>query len=219
MIKRVEQVIRTLNDAGVRAQRGYPSQRYLEADAPVAAVCLHGAQDGAVTVAVTLYGRRAVECENATRTVVEELTALGTECTVQNCGFDGHMDLFSLRILAQWPGVEVLDCRVYINDVLLDTLTGFSSQCSSELYQFTAEDGTVTILQNNKAWSLTVEELLPADAAPATDQQTPFTLKVTRAGGSECFTQCYWENVRRVDTPAGMRQVRTAKSWEERTIA
>lgn len=233
MVERIQQVVNALSAGGIRARRGYPEEKYFRPDSPVAAVYLEEARGESVTVAAQIFGGNASDCEDCADLAWTLLTALEGECTVESCCYERQMGLYSMRVLIRWdPGEdEQLEVEtgtepeteaepsytVALNGVQMPYVTAFSALFIGELYQST-ETADASILYNAKVWALTVEELLPSEAALVADVEEPFTLSVARAGGTENYAQCRWDTIRRTETADGVRQVRVAKTWEDREV-
>lgn len=211
-------VMSTLNGGGVRSRRGYPGEKYIRPESPVTAVNIYSVENGDIVVAAEVFAVRAEDCENTADQAVEALEAAGFTCAVGSCRFHEKMGLFSMRILVRRVEEAKLQCAVYLNKVLLPYVTAFSSSSTAVLSQHTSDEGVTEILQGTKVWTLTVEELIPADVEPETDSQESFVLAVERDGGVEVYRECHWETVRREETTAGLRLTRIAKTWLDRTI-
>ena len=219
MVKWVAMVMDALRGGGVRARRGYPGEKYIRPEVPVAAVKIYSVEGQTVVVAAEVFAVRAEDCENTADTAIDALEAAGFTCTAGSCQFQEKMGLFSLRILVRRVEAAKLPCTFYLNKVEMPYVTAFSASSTAEVYQYTSEEGTTEILQGTKVWTLTVEELIPADVTPEEDSQESFSLAVQRDGGTEGYTACRWETVRREETAEGVRQVRIAKSWNDRMIS
>lgn len=223
MVEKLNRVTAALSSGGIRARRGYPTEKYFFPESPVAAVNLHSADQDTVVVAAEIFAQKATDCENAAWEAMGLLTAQGASCSADGCQFQRMMGLYSLRVLARWkPEAESTaqnnDIHLYCNGAHMNYVTGFSAVSTAELYRFTAEDGTVSILRKTPMWELTVEELFPPDMAPQEEPENDFTLEIRREGGSERFPQCQWETIKRTETAEGVRQVRLAKTWERRIV-
>lgn len=233
MVEKIEQVVDALCAGGIRAKRGYPEEKYFYPDSPVAAVYLEAVQGQSVTVTAQIFAAKAADCEDCADAALKLLAALAGVCTVESCKFDRQMGLFSLRILVRWnpetetesevepePEPEVSPSfTLQLDQSELPYVTAFSAVFTGELYQNTSEEGETSIAYNTKVWTLTVEELLPPETEPEEDNGEAFTLSVIRQGGTESYTQCRWDTIRRTETTDGVRQVRIAKTWEERTVS
>lgn len=233
MVEKIQQVMSALNAGGIRARRGYPVDTYFRPESPVAAVYLESAQGETVTVAAQIFSTKATDCEDQAAVAFGVLSPLATVCMAESCRFDRQMGLFSLRLLLRWEPAEVIvpepepepepevvvPYQVRINGEILPCVTAFSASFSRELYQNTSEDGETQILSNAKVWILTLEELIPPETEPEAETAESFTLAVTRGGGTETYSQCRWDSVRRTETLQGVRQVRIAKTWIDRTVS
>lgn len=227
MVKTIQKVVDTLTAGGIRARRGYPPDTFIRPEEPVAAVTLHAAAGGEITLAVELYAQNATQCENKAWAAMELLVPLGAVCTAGRCRFQRTMGLFSLEVLVSWEEetVEMPEelpqapaYSVSLDESALPYLTGFTATYETELLPFEGENGQ-EILCEDEVWILTVEELLPSAHPPVADSELPFSLVVTREGGTERFTGCRWESVKCTLTPQGIHQVRVAKTWEKRTLS
>lgn len=231
MVEKIKQVVDTLCTGEIRAKRGYPEDQYFHPEHPVAAVYLESVHGQSVTVAAQIFAEKAADCEDCADTALGLLASLQGTCQVESCKFDRQMGLFSLRVLIRWdpetesepepePEPEVsLPYALQLDQKEMPYVTAFSAVFTGELYQSTSEDGETSIGYNAKVWTLTVEELLPPETAPEEDDGETFTISVIRQGGTESYPQCRWDTVRRTETASGVRQVRIAKTWEERSVS
>lgn len=219
MVKRVTMVMAALNGGGVRTRRGFPNEKYIRPESPVATVNVDSAEGEDIVVAAEVFAVRAEDCENTADRAVDALEAAGYSCSTNGCRFNEKMGLFSMRILVRrLPDSELL-CAIYLDEAVVTHVKAFSASSVAELYRHTSEEGTTEILRDEKVWTLTLEQMLPADALPEADSQNSFTLTVQHAGGSEVYTDCRWESVSREETVEGIRLTRVAKSWEDRTVS
>ncbi len=227
-MERLEAVLQALNDVGLRAQRSYAPGIVPEVTAPLAVVALHSMEADALTLAVTLYCSPSLGgslWEASALEALEALEALGASCRLEACGFDKELGLLSGRLLAAWseaPMVEspeAISTEVSVDGAALPCLTGFSAEQTLELAPVgQVGAGTVFRRVEEALWTLTVEELLPVEAVPVENGSGSFTLTVTRPGGVEVFADCRWISTTRRETPQGVKQVRMARSWAERSI-
>ncbi len=67
-------------------------------------------------------------------------------------------------------------------------------------------------------WNITIEEILPANALPDVDVQGEFTLRVFRPMGHETYQKCRWAQISIQSVANGLRRMRIARTWEERTV-
>lgn len=226
MVKTIQQVVSALDAGGIRTRRGYPQETYIRPETPVATVNLHSADADSLTLVVEIFALSAAQCENQAWQALELLSPLEGVCSAGRCQYHRNTGLFSLEILVRWE-TQVLSAdvvtapqyTVYIDDTALNYVTGFSAESTAELYRLTAEDGTEEILRDTQVWVLTVEELFSPEIPPGAESEEYFTLAVTREGGTETYSKCKWESIRRTETAQGVLQVRTAKSWEARAVS
>ena len=231
MVEKVQQVVNALSAGGIRARRGYPEEKYFYPTAPVAAVYLESAQGETVTVAAQIYATRASDCEDCADEVFAILRPVADVCMAERCKFDQQMSLFSLRVLLRWEPEELSDLSgdqpelgssapytVYLNGTALPYVTSFSSSFSGELYQSVSGEGEAEILYTDRAWALSIVEMLPLEAVPEVNIEETFTLSVVRGGVQETYNQCRWDTIRRTETDQGVRQWRLAKTWGSRTV-
>ncbi len=222
--EKIQAVLQALQDGGIPAQRSFPGRRQPQVDGPVAAVYLQAMDPDTVSLGVQVFcppESGGSLCEDTAVQAMETLNTLGARCKLGACRYDRTAGLFSLEICAEWPLTAGesggSDCSVSINGSPLPYVTGFSCKESADLQQIQAiGEGTVEVRRENVHRILTVEELLPGDLAPAEPESFNFTLTVTRSGGTETYTLCYWESILRQETPQGIRQLRVARSWGER---
>lgn len=221
MVEKIDLVVSALSDGGIRARRGYPTEKFFFPDRPVAAVNLHSADGDAVVVAAEIYAQKAADCENAAGKAMELLRAQGAGCSAAQCQFQRMMGLYSQRVLARWEPEAVAATpgfKLYRNGGWMPYVTGFSAVSTAQLHRFTADDGSVSILRQTPVWEVTVEELIPLNVEPEAETAATFTLEINREGGGEIFPLCQWETIKRTETPEGVLQVRHAKSWESRVV-
>ncbi len=230
---RITEAIAALEAAGLPARRRYEPGAFPEVAAPVAAVGLHEARPGELTLEVTLYCPPCLGgsgWETAADLAAQALTGLGAVCCLGPCGFDRDSQLLSGRLLATWeaaaaepqPGTEAvgLSCQVAIDGAVLAHLTDFSAKQTVKLVPVEAMGaGTLFHRAEERVWTLTIQELLPPEEAPEENGIGSFTLTVERSGNVETFASCRWVSTQRTETPAGVSQVRIAKTWTERSIA
>lgn len=221
MVEKIDLVISALSAGGIRARRGYPTEKYFCPESPVAAVNLYCADGESTVVAAEIYAEKATDCEDAAGEAMELLKARGASCTIAECQFQRMMGLYSQRVLAHWGtegATQSLGFKLYRNGTQMPYVTGFSAVSTAQLHRFTADDGTISILRQTPVWEVTVEELIPLNVAPEADPDAAFTLEINRAGGGEVFPLCQWDHIQRTETSEGVVQVRHAKTWESRVV-
>ncbi len=210
-----------LQQAGIRTQRGFPAEKLPCLTGPVAAVSLGQAQEGAVTVAVRIYGPAKLggqSCENMAFLAAEALASSGAKCQIGSCEFDGKTGLFCLPIQASfaWP-IFAADAAVQINGETVSNLVRVSTKFRSVRVKTTDWDGnsTVTI---EKYWRVELEDILPAGSISQTAEDD-FSLVITRSNGTEQYEGCRWESVSTEPMDSGLRRVRVALTGNQPVTA
>lgn len=211
MVKKLSAVLTALGDAGIRAKRGTLNERAIRPASPVAVVYPEKSAPEELVVAVEVFGTQAVICEDLAYEAVEALNSIRGSCTVEKCQYSGKTGLFSVKILAKWNAGYVQ--RIYLDNVELTYLSGFSVAGTSETYL--AEDGTTT--QTEWVWLLTIEELLPASRVPQKYYESAHTVKVVTSGGTEIYSDGRWVSVQRKVDSRGTAVVRTLKCYTRTT--
>lgn len=207
----VNQVIRQLRDADIRADEAYPGGRIPALTGAVAAVRL-GKIDRSVratavqVVIMSPASGGGSQCESTALQVIDVLQEMGGTCTKDVCKFDEMADVFYIEIEAAFFGTELADgwsagpgFSVIIGMQDMPHAVSFGMQ--------RAIDGEVTAISNAK-WQFTLEELLPPGSSEPPEPQEPFTLTVVREMYDEVLSGCHWISAKREDTLRGVSQVR-----------
>lgn len=207
----VNQVIRQLRDADIRADEAYPGGRIPALTGAVAAVRL-GKIDRSVratavqVVIMSPASGGGSQCESTALQVIDVLQEMGGTCTKDVCKFDEMADVFYIEIEAAFFGTELADgwsagpgFSVIIGMQDMPHAVSFGMQ--------RAIDGEVTAISNAK-WQFTLEELLPPGSSEPSEPQEPFTLTVVREMYDEVLSGCHWISAKREDTLRGVSQVR-----------
>ena len=207
----VNQVIRQLRDADIRADEAYPGGRIPALTGAVAAVRL-GKIDRSVratavqVVIMSPASGGGSQCESTALQVIDVLQEMGGTCTKDVCKFDEMADVFYIEIEAAFFGTELADgwsagpgFSVIIGMQDMPHAVSFGMQ--------RAIDGEVTAISNAK-WQFTLEELLPPGSSEPSEPQEPFTLTVVREMYDEVLSCCHWISAKREDTLRGVSQVR-----------
>ncbi len=226
MTERIEQCISALAQAGIPTRRGYPGDPVPPVTEPTAAVCVQQQRRGSLTLALNLYCPPALggsAWEAAAAQAAAALEALGAACTINGCGFHRESGLLSGLLLVSWGEAAAetgtIDCQIFVDGTILPHLTAFSAKQAVDLQPVQAMgEGIVGYRQEQRVWTLTVEELLPGSSLPVENGIGGFTLAVQRSGGRETFPDCRWVSTQRQEVGGGVRQVRIAKTWAERSI-
>lgn len=207
----VNQVIRQLRDADIRADEAYPGGRIPALTGAVAAVRL-GKIDRSVratavqVVIMSPASGGGSQCESTALQVIDVLQEMGGTCTKDVCKFDEMADVFYIEIEAAFFGTELADgwsagpgFSVIIGMQDMPHAVSFGMQ--------RAIDGEVTAISNAK-WQFTLEELLPPGSSEPPEPQEPFTLTVVREMYDEVLSGCHWISAKREDTLRGVSQIR-----------
>lgn len=99
----IKKAVDALQQAGIRARRGYPAGKMPYLTAPAVGVSLEEATAEAVTVAVWVFAPLSdggTACEDTAILAAETLARLGARYQIKCCDFDGRTGLFSLKVLA-----------------------------------------------------------------------------------------------------------------------
>lgn len=99
----IEAAVAALQQAGIRAQRGYPAGKMPYLTEPVAGVYIREAQADSITVAARIcapMNRGGTACEDAAILAAQALEGIGGRYQIQSCGFDGKAGLFCQTVLA-----------------------------------------------------------------------------------------------------------------------
>lgn len=202
-------VVQALNDAGIPAERGYPSRKMAVLTEPVAAVNLQQAaiRGQTLTALVTILSPvelGAAVCEETALEAGDILTEQGGSCTVAECRFDGRTGLFSVEISAQF---QTAFPKVKLGNLLLQHVEAFTC------WRTVDEDAGITEL-NKAPWSFRLEEFFPVGASEEEAPEEPFFLMHISDNGTESYHNCRWTYLRRVWSATGIRQIRlgTAES-------
>lgn len=219
-MKRVAYTLEALQDAGIRAERGFPGQMAPAITGPVAAVTVEHSDQKKIVLAVTVYapgnqGGRI--CEELAQTVADVLRGKRGICQVGNCGFDAQSGLFSVKVTAEWR--ESLHNSVQIDNVTLSYATDFSAVQTRQVQQVTdAETGEKRVVNEEVIWTVAIQELLPFREVMVVDHKEAFTLRVKHDGCTEIYPACYWLSITLEEGDGGLIRKRIARSWTERII-
>lgn len=216
--ERITQAVDALNGAGLRAQRGYPNGVMPNLTGPVAAVNVGMISAEQTKLLVQVYAAKdGITCEDSAQIASEALADIGALCTVENCRWDSRAGVFFCPVTAIWQ--EHADCTVMIGSKTLPYATGVTAKKHISRVQVTdPETGNTTEECRNLGWSVTIEEMLPADYMPASDAQSDFTVFIFRPAGTERYEKCQWIQILLENVPGGLRRTRIARTWEARAV-
>lgn len=217
-------VLDQLRSAGFRAEPAYPGRRIPEIDGIVAAVHIRKADpiQATLTVEVTVIAPEAeggTACELEALGAMEALCLGGAVCTQSGCEYDSLGRVYSVTILAEYPGFVLGNpcalgpgVRLFIGDEEVEHAVSFTMEKTSDP-KWLQEMGTgepVEMRMGTWVWKLRLEELLPMGSAAVSQPTENFTMRL-RGQREETYTGCCWTSVSYEYTPRGVREV-TPKS-------
>ncbi len=219
----IESAVTALREAGIRVERGFLKGLQPTLTGPACVLRVHKCSREQTVLALDMYcpaSMGAMACENAAAGAAEILRQQGGDCTLGECSYDSAVRLLTLRVLAAWnTPAGGITCRVSVDGTVLSGLTGFSARKTAQNVQISSIGARgITVRQESSCWDLTVEELLPAGQEDSALDQMGFVLRVIRDGCTEVYTHCWWQSIRRQETPQGVKQIRVARSWGERSV-
>jgi len=200
----LEQVVKALNDVGIRAERACPG-RIMPAITDIAAAVSLGEseiREKPVTVLVTVLAPAsmgAAACEDAALEAGEVLRVLGGECNIRVCRFDGRTGLFSTAVTAAFS--RNMEIRMESKDL--------KHVVSMEAWR--AVDEEISSI-DGALWYFRLEEFIPWGEEADSNVGEPFSLK----NGKVTFTGCRWTSYKRITEANGITQIREgyAGNWE-----
>ena len=213
----IEQVIDTLTDAGIRAERGFPGKRMPALEAPGVAVSL-AKQDqasGTATVQAAVLCPASLggeECETLAVQVYRTIQSMGADCAQGSCGRIGQTDLLCVYVSAVFYGQEGPDgwSKITVE------LAGVDMPRAVTLAAWQSVDATVTTLSST-AWSWRLEEMFLPDDTEQAEPQEPFLMTVVRGSRKESYTACTLTSRRVEVTSSGLRRIREGVA-QSRTV-
>ena len=103
----INETIQALQQAGIRAQRGFPVEKIPYLTTSVAGVSVDLVQAGMITLAVRIYTplkQGGAVCEETAALAAETLIPLGADCQISRCLTNmAPMGLFRMTVLATFP--------------------------------------------------------------------------------------------------------------------
>ena len=199
----LDNAVQALNDAGILAKRACPGGKTIMPSGPVAAVSLQQAALRGQTMTVQAVILSPMEsgqalCEETAMAAGEVLTALGGNCEVGACGFDGRAGLFQETVTAKFLTAIP---KVKLENTLLQYVEAFTC------WRTVDEDLEITDL-DDAPWQFRLEEFFPLDALEEEEPEEPFTLTHISESGTETYYECKWTYQRRAWGATGTRQIR-----------
>lgn len=197
----LDRAVEKLNEAGIRAQRGYGAGAAIHPEDAVAAVNLAGAdmRNRTVTALVQILSPAALGCANCEEKALaagEILRQCGGKCSIDGCSFDGKTGLFCQKITAQFAS-EIP--KILVGEVPYEHVLAFTS--------WRTLDEEVTDWSSAK-WQFRLEEYIPMGEEESEEPLGSFTLVHVCENGTESYIGCTWTYQRRVWDATGVRQIR-----------
>ncbi len=210
-------VVQLLNDSGLPTEPAQPAATMTAIHMPVAAVSLEQAdrKSRSVTVLVevvapVIYG--ALRCQHRALDVCHILSREGAVCCQDECTFDSHLGMFVTPVKAVFSGITLSDDwipiapnTVEINGQNLPYCVGFTAEKEVDKVRPTLAE---------VPWTLTIEEFIPAGVTEPEELEDAFNISVSSQGKRETYPSCTLTQIRRIATPEGIRQLRTATTTE-----
>lgn len=217
---RMEYAISALQEAGIRADRGYPGKMVIDPESPIVTVTVEASSQREIVLAATVYGpaeQGGQICEELAQTTAEVLRSKKARCEVEACRYDPDVGMYSLRILATWKNFSHNVVR--INGAALVYVTDFSAVQTRQVEPVVDEvTGQVNVINEEVIWTVAVQELLPFSEVMEVDPMDAFTLSVVHDNCTETYPECYWLSITLEEADGGLIRKRIARSWVERTV-
>lgn len=221
-------VLEKLREAGFSADAAYPGRKYAHIRETVAAVHIAKADraNRTVTVEVSVLcpgEMGGTACELAALRAAEVLSGEGAGCVQGGCDYDSTARVYRVKVLASFTGVAGAEdwalgpgFSVYIDNIRMPHAVSFTGEkaVEREVRYVIGEDAPAGITAGKVTWSITLEELIPAEPGAEAEGE-PFALRVERStGGTEVYSGCCWTGEKRSYTQAGLRRTRTGFALE-----
>lgn len=215
---KIAEAVTALNEAGLRAQRGYPAGKMPAITGPVAAVNVESITPAQTKLAVRVFSATdGLNCEDAAQTAVQALSGIGASCAVAGCCWDTRAGVFFCLVEALWH--ERAACTVTVDSKDLPYALDVTAKKQISRVQVTdPETEAVTEECRDLGWSITIRELLPPEYLPETEEKGEFTLYIFRAGGRERYEKCQWVQILLENVPGGIQRTRVARTWNGRSL-
>lgn len=217
-LTRVDDAVIELIGAEIPARRGYPGKMMPCLTETVAAVNVQRiSQEETVLAVQVLSPQDGPTCEDTACEAMQALTDLGATCTMGECRYESKAGVFVCPVTATWK--ERPECTVKAEGKTLSYAVEVTVQRELSRVQVTDPDTGETAEEcRDMGWSITIEELLPADYLPEKEGMDAFPIYIYRTGGSERYTGCQWLSVLLENVPGGIRRRRVARTWEARSL-
>ena len=222
----LELVLRRLREENFLADVAFPGQKYPAIRDPVAAVHIEKVDRANLTVTVEVSiicpgELGGAYCEVEALRATEVLRWAGATCVQNGCEYDGHAQVYVVRILATFTCVtEAENCvmgpgfHVYVQERPILFALSFEAEQVTDLEAryVMGEDDPVGISSGSRIWKLRLEELIPWGNLVEENPEGAFQLRLESDTVTETYFNCRWTSVRREFTRQGLRRVRTGIS-------
>lgn len=211
-------VVDKLNEKGLRAQRGYPAKLMPDLLTTVAAVNMDSITPENTRVVVRILSPTSGNaCEAGAQMAMTAFSELGAIYEAEGCSYDSKMGLFTCRVVGAWKTSS--NCTVQVAGVNQTYVVGVSVKRSVNRTRVAdPETGQMVEECRDMGWNITLEEILPANSLPPADVDEEFTLRIFRPTGHESYQKCRWVQISIQSVANGLRRLRIARTWEERTV-
>lgn len=228
-LKWIEKTITALTNAGIPAQRGYPSGVVPGLTEPMATVSIKKAEQDTLTLAIQIYApvyKGGTVCEDLALTAADALRALGAQCELGSCGFGGKGGLFCLPLSASFTGSltkgekAALQPKVEIGGEIVSGLVeaAVTYSCNSVKVK-DATTSEIEMASADRRWHVTIEDEVDARYTPLEQIEDGFTVVIARVNQEETYSGCCWEKQSMEAQGAKVRRVRVAITCNEPQIA
>ena len=199
----IEQVIQSLNRAGLRAERAFPGKRLPELMLPQVAVGVHRwePETGSLTLRASVMSPAALgggRCEDTAGLVCQVLSQMGGVCVQEGCENVSRTELLCVRVTAQFQQEEEqVRFAVSVGNAPMTGVTAFAAWRNKQEMESVLQDAS---------WQFRLEAL---GAPEMTFSAEPCMISVERDGIREQYSGCELTGQRVEVDPEGMRYI-----WE-----
>lgn len=210
-------MIAALKGIGIRVQRGYPAEKMPCLNEAVISVSVERLQIDAVILGIRIYApisQGGTACEDLAMRIMPVLTALGGNCTVEHCSFDGRAGLFALPVQVRFSrAVSAETASVKVDGVLQPYVNAFKAEYLSVVNRtFNTTTGQPIFHREDDGWRLTIEELLPEDRPAEDENMEVFSVEYSSGAGVQRYEHCCWERILVEPVVSGIHRIRVARA-------
>lgn len=222
----VEQVLQALKQAGFRAARAYPGGKFPHLTEAAAAVHLHRAQEGQVTVAVDVLCPGTLGggvCEAKAAQIFAVLGRMGGSCIQSGCRYEENAQVYRVQILVKLleAAAEGGPFTVTINGVVQPYAVSFTGEESTgkQAVHVMGEVLPEGLSQGKRLWNICLEEKIPLGSPETAEPEGEFEMKVSAGVKTELYSRCGWTSIRREVAGSGVRRIRKGVAMLRKEIA